>query len=163
MNFEIRKMQEADGPLVLSIFTEGIEGQNATFETNAPSWEAWKINHYENCRLVLTDESDEVIGWAALTFVSKRPCFSGVAEVSIYLTEKVKGQGLGTVLLKRLVLDSEENGFWTLQSGIFPENVASLNTHRKCGFEVVGTRKKLGKMPDGTYRDVILVERRRVD
>ncbi|WP_407484189.1 GNAT family N-acetyltransferase [Elizabethkingia meningoseptica] len=162
-NFEIRNMQESDGQSVLDIFIEGIEGKNATFEENAPTWEAWKINHYENCRLVITDDQSKVLGWAALSPVSKRPCFSGVAEVSIYLTEAVKGQGLGTLLLKRLVNESEENGFWTLQSGIFPENKASLNTHQKCGFRIVGTREKFGKMPDGVWRDIILVERRKED
>ncbi|AQX05849.1 GNAT family N-acetyltransferase [Elizabethkingia meningoseptica] len=162
-NFEIRNMQESDGQSVLDIFIEGIEGKNATFEENAPTWEAWKINHYESCRLVITDDQSKILGWAALSPVSKRPCFSGVAEVSIYLTEAVKGQGLGTLLLKRLVNESEENGFWTLQSGIFPENKASLNTHQKCGFRIVGTREKFGKMPDGVWRDIILVERRKED
>ncbi|MCL1672263.1 phosphinothricin acetyltransferase [Elizabethkingia ursingii] len=162
-NFEIRNMQETDGQLVLDIFKEGIDGNDATFEENVPTWEAWKINHYENCRLVITDENSTVIGWAALSPVSKRPCFSGVAEVSIYLSNAVKGQGLGTLLLRRLVNESEENGFWTLQSGIFPENKASLNTHQKCGFKVVGTREKIGKMPDGTWRDIILVEKRKED
>ena len=110
-NFEIRNMQETDGQLVLDIFKEGIDGNNATFEENVPTWEAWKINHFENCRLVITDENNTVIGWAALSPVSKRPCFSGVAEVSIYLSNAVKGQGLGTLLLRRLVNESEENGF----------------------------------------------------
>lgn len=159
MNYEIRMMRVEDGPKVLEIFQQGINGGNATFDKVAPTWEAWDTKHFNYCRYVLEDENNEVVGWCALQPVSTRECFSGVAEVSIYLDSSVQGKGLGTVLLKKLVLDSEENGFWTLQAGIFPENFVSVKIHEKHGFRVVGTREKIGKMND-KWRDIILLERR---
>lgn len=159
MNFEIRTMQETDGRRVLEIFRQGIEGQNATFDTTVPTWEAWDINHINTSRFVIEDETNNVVGWCALKPVSNRTCFSGVAEVSIYLDNAIQGKGLGSILLQKLVLDSEEHGIWMLQSGIFPENDASLRLHQKLGFRVVGKREKIAKM-NGTWRDVLLLERR---
>lgn len=159
MNFEIRTMQETDGRRVLEIFRQGIEGQNATFDTTVPTWEAWDINHINTSRFVIEDETNNVVGWCALKPVSNRTCFSGVAEVSIYLDNAIQGKGLGSILLQKLVLDSEEHGFWMLQSGIFPENDASVRLHQKLGFRVVGKREKIAKM-NGTWRDVLLLERR---
>lgn len=159
MNFEIRAMRETDGRRVLEIFQQGIEGQNATFDTNVPTWEAWDINHIRTSRFVIEDESQNVIGWCSLKPVSNRSCYSGVAEVSIYLDNAYQGKGLGSVLLQKLVLDSEEHGFWMLQSGIFPENEVSVRLHQKYGFRIVGRRERIAKM-QGRWRDVLLMERR---
>ncbi len=159
MNYEIREMQYEDSAAVLEIFQQGVERGNATFDSEVPNWENWEMDFFKQGRFVIENENDVVIGWAALKPVSKRPCFSGVAEVSIYINNEYQGKGLGTVLLRKLILDSEEHGFWTLQSGIFPENKASLALHSKLGFREVGIQKKIGRM-NGIWRDVILVERR---
>ncbi len=159
MNYEIRQMKSADSKAVIEIFKLGIDGGNATFDKDAPNWENWDVGFFQNCRWVLEDENENVVGWAALKPVSTRECFKGVAEVSIYLHNSVQGRGLGLVLMKKLILDSEEQGFWTLQSGIFPENAASVAIHTKLGFRVVGSREKLAQM-DGRWRDIILMERR---
>lgn len=159
MNYEIRPMQTEDADKVLEIFQQGINGGNATFDKVAPTWEAWDTKHFNLCRFVLEDENDQVVGWCALQPVSNRDCFKGVAEVSIYLDGSVQGKGLGTILLKKLILDSEENDFWTLQAGIFPENKVSIAIHQKQGFRTVGTREKIGEM-NGQWRDIVLLERR---
>ena len=159
MNYEIREMQPSDGEKVIEIFQEGIDGGNATFEQNVPTWEAWDNNFFKICRFVLEDENENIVGWAALQPISNRDCFKGVAEVSIYLKNEFQGKGLGKMLLRKLILDSEEHEFWTLQSGIFPENEASINVHLNLGFRTVGTRERIGQM-NGVWRDVILLERR---
>ena len=159
MNYEIRPMQAEDGEKVIAIFQEGIDGGNATFDQDVPAWEVWDTKYFKNCRWILEDDSENILGWAALQPISSRVCFCGVAEVSIYLTNSAQGKGFGTMLLKKLILDSEENGFWTLQSGIFPENVASISLHQKLGFRIVGTRQKIAEM-NGLWRDIILMERR---
>ena len=159
MNYEIREMLPADGEKVLEIFQEGIEGKNATFDPSAPTWESWDQKHFNICRFVLENENEEIVGWAALQPISNRDCFKGVAEVSIYLSNSVQGKGLGSMLLKKLILDSEEHEFWTLQAGIFPENEASIYVHKKLGFREVGYREKIGQM-NGVWRDIILLERR---
>lgn len=159
MSFELRKMFPEDGEKVLAIFGEGIESGNATFDQDIPSWEVWNINHLNCCRFVLENDQDEIVGWCALKPVSNRSCFHGVAEVSIYISKNYQGKGLGNYLLKKLILDSEENGYWTLQSGVFPENKASISLHQKNGFRSVGVRKNLGQM-NGVWRDVLLMERR---
>lgn len=159
MNYEIREMLPEDGKKVLEILSEGIEGGNATFDPHAPAWEVWDSKYFKACRWVLVDEADDVVGWAALQPISSRDCYRGVAEVSIYLTNSVQGKGLGTMLLKKLILDSEKNGFWMLQSGIFPENKASIALHQKLGFRIVGNREKIAEM-NGIWRDVVLLERR---
>lgn len=159
MNYKIREMSDADWEQVRDIYIEGINSGNSTFEIEAPSWEVWDVGHVKRCRLVVEGEG-KVVGWAALSPVSSRCVYSGVAEVSIYLALDYCGQGIGVRLLDELIKCSEESGFWTLQSGIFPENAASLALHRKCGFREVGQRKKHGKMNNGTWRDVVLVERR---
>lgn len=152
-------MQPEDGAAVLRIFEEGIATKNATFDQYAPSWEVWDINHLNKCRWILQNDSGDIVGWCALKPISNRECYSGVAEVSIYLTLAAQGKGLGTMLLQKLILDSEQNNFWTLQAGIFPENEASIAVHQKLGFKIVGTREKIAKM-DSRWRDVILLERR---
>ncbi len=159
MNYEIREMQPSDGEKVIEIFQEGIDGGNATFEQNVPTWEAWDNKFFKICRYVLEDENENIVGWAALQPISNRDCFKGVAEVSIYLKNEFQGKGLGKMLLRKLILDSEEHEFWTLQSGIFPENEASINVHLNLGFRKVGTRERVGQM-NGVWRDVILLERR---
>lgn len=159
MNYEIREMQPCDGEKVIEIFQEGIDGGNATFEQNVPTWEAWDNKFFKICRYVLEDENENIVGWAALQPISNRDCFKGVAEVSIYLKNEFQGKGLGKMLLRKLILDSEEHEFWTLQSGIFPENEASINVHLNLGFRKVGTRERVGQM-NGVWRDVILLERR---
>ena len=159
MNYQIRPMQPEDGEKVIEIFEEGIAGGNATFDQSAPSWEVWDQKFFNVCRFVLETEDHEILGWAALQPVSNRDCFKGVAEISIYMKNAAQGKGFGSMLLKKLVLDSEEHQFWTLQSGIFPENEPSIIIHKKLGFREVGRREKLGQMNE-VWRDIILLERR---
>ena len=159
MNYEIREMLPEDGEKVLEIFQEGIEGGNATFDPVSPTWESWDQKHFNICRFILEDENQEILGWAALQPISSRDCFKGVAEVSIYLKNEIQGKGLGSMLLQKLILDSEEHDFWTLQAGIFPENNASIIVHEKWGFRLIGKREKIGQM-NGLWRDIVLLERR---
>lgn len=151
-------MLESDWQQVRDIYIEGINTGNATFETKAPSWEEWDTGHHQECRLVVR-EGNNVIGWAALSPVSKREAYRGVAEVSIYLSLGSAGKGVGTKLLSRIIELSEMEEFWTLQAGIFPENETSIKLHQKLGFEIVGIRKQIGKL-NGEWRDVVLLERR---
>jgi len=151
-------MRPADWPEVRAIYLEGIATGNATFQKTAPEWEEWDGGHLPHCRLVVRRDG-RVAGWAALSRVSARPVYAGVAEVSVYVAESARGQGVGRVLLEALVAESERQGIWTLQAGIFPENGASLAVHGSAGFRVVGVRERLGCM-DGVWRDVILLERR---
>jgi L-amino acid N-acyltransferase YncA len=155
---KINKMLPDDWGQVRDIYLEGIATGNATFQKEAPSWEAWDNGHIKECRLVARAEGN-VIGWAALSAISSRCVYAGVAEVSIYVSQTSNVKGVGTQLLKTLIEKSEESGFWTLQSGIFPENIPSLKIHKKCGFREVGRRERIGKM-DGVWRDTILLERR---
>jgi phosphinothricin acetyltransferase len=159
MEFIINQMKETDWLQVSDIYTEGIDTKIATFQSAAPSWEDWNNGHCKTCRLV-AKVGEEILGWAALSPVSSRCVYAGVAELSIYISNKFRGQKVGTVLLEELIKLSEENGYWTLQSGIIRENIASLNLHNKCGFREIGYREKLGKMDNGTWHDVVLVERR---
>jgi len=163
MDFTIEKMIPNDWDQVRSIFMEGISTGHATFETNSNGWDKWNSSHLNNCRLVAKSEGS-VLGWAALSRVSDRQVYSGIAEVSVYVAKDYHRQGVGFALLKALIKESEDCGIWTLQAGIFPENTNSLDLHRKLGFKQVGTRKKLGKMSygqlAGAWRDVILMERR---
>jgi phosphinothricin acetyltransferase len=154
----LRPLRAEDWPAVRQIYEQGIAGGHATFETTAPPWEEWDRNHVQGCRLVAV-EGDVVLGWAALWPASDRCVYGGVAEVSVYVSDDAQGRGLGTLLLQELVRASEGEGFWTLQAGIFPENVGSVRIHEKCGFRVLGTRERLGKMGD-RWRDVLLMERR---
>lgn len=143
---------------VARIFAQGIESKNATFETRPETWEQWDASHLRTCRLVARDD-DGIVGWAALTPTSSRHVYRGVAEVSVYVDERARGRGVGDALMRALVDSAERGGLWTLQSGIFPENSASLALHVKHGFRVVGTRERIGEM-DGAWRDVVLLERR---
>ncbi|MFP5040824.1 GNAT family N-acetyltransferase [Parasediminibacterium sp. JCM 36343] len=143
---------------VKTIYEEGIATGNATFQTTAQSWQEWNDSHVKNCRIVAIENS-EILGWAALTPVSSRCVYAGVAEVSVYVAAKARGKRIGTIMLQELINQSEQNGIWTLQSGIFPENKASISMHKKKGFRIIGYREKIGKM--GTiWRDNISMERR---
>jgi phosphinothricin acetyltransferase len=154
----IDRMEAGDWDQVRSVYLEGISTGQATFETQAPGWEGWDAGHLPHCRLVARS-GERLSGWAALGPVSSRRVYSGVAEVSVYVAEKFRGAGLGLRLLGALVSCSERHGIWTLQAGILPENVSSLALHRKCGFREVGRRERIGRL-GGTWRDVILLERR---
>jgi phosphinothricin acetyltransferase len=151
-------MTPADWPAVRAIFEQGIATGNATFETSAPEWAAWDAGHLAEPRLV-ADDNGEILGWAALSPVSKRAVYAGVAEVSVYVAGAARGRGLGRALLERLIQESERRGVWTLQAGIFPENEASVRVHQACGFRLVGRRERIGAMA-GLWRDVLLLERR---
>jgi L-amino acid N-acyltransferase YncA len=162
-------------PTVQEIYREGIATGNATFETEVPDWEKWDAGHRKDCRLIALerielDDEDEgivslpmqqltVLGWAALSLVSARRVYRGVAEVSVYVAAAARGGGVGRALLQTLVQEAEVNGIWTLQAGIFPENKASIALHQSCGFRKVGLRQRIGKLGD-TWRDVLLLERR---
>jgi L-amino acid N-acyltransferase YncA len=158
MKIEIRSLEQKDWISVAGIYREGIETGNATFQKEIPSWDEWNSAHLKKCRIVAY-LGDEITGWAALTPVSGRFVYAGVAEVSVYVLDKFKGQKIGTRLLDILISESEEEGIWTLQASIFRENVASLKLHKNHGFREVGYREKIGQM-EGLWRDTILLERR---
>lgn len=158
MNLTIDPMQASDWEAVRTIYLEGIATGNATFETNAPDWPDWDVHHLQPCRLVAR-ENAKVVGWAALSAVSSRCVYAGVAEVSIYVAASARGQGVGKVLLRALVSASEQHDIWTVQAGILVENAASIALHEACGFRQVGVRERLGQL-HGVWRDVVLMERR---
>lgn len=158
MKVLIRPMTPADWDAVRAVYLEGVATGNATFETAAPEWDRWDASHRQDCRLVACDETG-AIGFAALSPVSARAVYAGVAEVSVYVSQRARGMGVGAALLGALVQASEAAGVWTLQAGIFPENTASLALHERFGFRVVGRRERIGRR-DGVWRDVVLMERR---
>jgi L-amino acid N-acyltransferase YncA len=158
LDFDIRSMLSEDWPAVRNIYAEGIATGNATFETETPEWTKWDQNHLQECRLIARDR-ERVLGWAALTPVSTRRVYSGVAEVSVYVAAEARGRGVGKTLLQSLIEHSERCGIWTLQAGIFPENVPSVALHKLCGFREVGLRQKIGQR-SGVWRDVLLLEHR---
>jgi phosphinothricin acetyltransferase len=151
-------MTADDWPQVRSIYAEGIATNQATFETEAPSWEQWDSAHLPAGRLVARD-GDLVLGWGALSPVSRRQCYAGVAEVSVYVRGSARGRGVGRALLEQVIAASEALGIWTLQGSTFPENTASLRLQERCGFRVVGKRERIAQM-QGVWRDTILTERR---
>ncbi len=155
----VRPMEPADWPAVQGIYEAGIATGDATFETSAPSWDHWDHTHLPYHRLVATDSDGHVLGWAALSPVSDRCAYRGVGEDSVYVHPHHLGQGVGTVLLERLVAVSEQSDYWTIQTGIFPENTASLTLHQRVGFRIVGRRERIGLL-NGAWRDTYLVERR---
>ena len=157
-DIRIEAMTAADWPAVAAIYAEGIATGDATFETAPPSWERWDAAHLPDHRLVARD-GGEVLAWAALAPVSDRCVYAGVAENSIYVAAAARGRGVGRRLLTALVEQAEQAGIWTVQTGIFPENRASLALHARCGFRVVGVRERLGQL-HGRWRDVLLLERR---
>ena len=154
----VRDLRPGDWPEVSRIYAEGIATGNATFETEVPSWEAWDRGHLALHRLV-AERDGEVVGWIALAPVSARACYAGVAEVSAYVAERARGEGVGAELLASVIESSERSGIWTLQTGVFPENEASLRLLRRFGFRVFGTQERLGRL-HGVWRDVVQLERR---
>ena len=154
----VRQMTDSDFPAVAAIYAEGIDTGDATFEETVPTWEQFDSRHAPDCRLV-AEAKNRVLGWAALSPISQRLVYRGVAEVSVYVKASARGQGVGRTLLSALIEESERAGYWTLQAGIFPENAASLTLHQHCGFRMVGYRERLGQM-HGLWRDVVLLERR---
>ncbi len=158
MDLRLETLSASAWPQVRAIYQEGIAGRQATFETEAPSWSEWDAAHLPHCRLIAVGEGT-VLGWAALSPVSRRSCYAGVAEVSVYVAERARGAGVGRLLLERLIAAAEEQGIWTLQGASFPENVASLRLQRRCGFRVVGRRERIARL-DGNWRDTVLTERR---
>jgi L-amino acid N-acyltransferase YncA len=172
MTYQIIPMPPQLWPAVREIYREGIITENATFETELPSWEKWDAAHRKDCRLAALEpvagrdadvlislDQPRVVGWAALSPVSSRAVYSGVAEVSLYVAAASRGLGVGKVLLKALIEESERQGVWTLQAGIFPENIASISLHKSFGFREVGVRHRIGKLGE-RWRDVALLERR---
>lgn len=151
-------MSREHWPAVSTIYLEGITTGNATFEQAAPEWEKWDADHLPYGRLVAFSDG-EILGWAALRPVSSRRVYAGVAEVSIYVAERARGCGVGHQLITRLIADSEAKGIWTLQAGIFPENVRSIALHERAGFRILGRRERIGQL-NGRWRDVVLMERR---
>jgi len=155
---QIRDLRPGDWPEVARIYAEGIATRNATFETELPSWGAWDAAHLPEHRFVaVTDRA--VVGWITAVPVSSRCCYAGVAEISAYVTEGARGQGVGSVLLDRLIESTERVGIWTLETGVFPENEASLALLKRFGFREVGVRERIGRL-DGVWRDVVFLERR---
>lgn len=157
MSVRIEPMIPADWEQVCAVYKEGIATALATFETKAPSWEEWDAARLPHSRLVAWDE--RVLGWAALSPVSKRVCYAGVAEVGVYVAAMARGRGIGRTLLDALIESSEAHGIWTLQGATIAENEASLALQARCGFRVVGRRERIGKLA-GMWRDTILTERR---
>jgi L-amino acid N-acyltransferase YncA len=153
----VRELRPDDWPTVRSIYEDGIRGGDATFETEAPSWEAWDAVHPQ-LRLV-AERDGTVVGWAALSPYSPRRCYRGVGNVSVYVGQAERGTGVGRLLLEQLVDRSERAGYWTLSAGVFPENEASLRLHHACGFRVIGVRERLGQL-EGVWRDAVWLERR---
>jgi L-amino acid N-acyltransferase YncA len=154
----IDHMNVNDWQQVRAIYLEGIAAGNSTFETEAPSWAKWDEGHLQIARLVMR-AGEKIVGWAALSPVSKRSAYRGVAELTVYVTESARGQGVGRALLQALIEESERNRIWTLQASIFPENTASLKLHLACGFREVGRRERIA-MLNGIWRDTLLFERR---
>jgi L-amino acid N-acyltransferase YncA len=151
-------MEPSDWPAVREIYEQGLATRQATFETEAPSWEEWDAAHLAELRLV-AEQDGGVVGWAALSPASRRDCYAGVAEESVYVAEAVRGRGIGKALLTELVAHADAAGIWTIQTSIFPENVASIELHKRCGFRVVGTRERIAQL-DRAWRDTVLLERR---
>lgn len=155
---EITDMTPSHWEDVRRIYLQGIATGNATFETTCPDWNTWNASHRKDCRLIAM-LNGQVTGWAALSEVSGRCAYSGVAEISIYVNADHRGQKVGDSLMEQLITKSEKSGIWTLQAGIFPENIPSIRLHKKHGFRIVGTREKIGKL-GRQWRDIILMERR---
>jgi L-amino acid N-acyltransferase YncA len=158
IEINIEKMSDDLWEDVKRIYLAGIATKNATFEQQSPDWDRWDKAHRKDCRFIARIDN-KITGWAALSNISERCVYSGVAEVSIYVDPDYARQGIGDQLMSSLIKGSESNGIWTLQAGIFPENISSIKLHEKYGFRIIGVREKIGKM-DGKWRDVFLLERR---
>jgi phosphinothricin acetyltransferase len=158
MDIKIRKFIINDWKHISEIYRQGIETGNATFETAVPSWVEWDRSHLNSCRLI-AEADKEVLGWAALSPVSQRDVYKGVADISLYVSHSHKMKGIGRKLLAALIEESEKRGIWTLQASIFPKNTASIRLHLSCGFRKVGLREKIGKL-GGKWKDTLIFERR---
>jgi phosphinothricin acetyltransferase len=158
LKLKIKHINTEDWPAIANIYNQGIDTGVATFETEVPTWKQWDASHIKSCRLAAWIDK-QLIGWAALSAVSSRCVYGGVAEVSVYVDTDSNGKGIGSILLKNLINESEKEGLWTLQSGIFPQNIASIKLHEKLGFRKIGYREKVGKL-HGIWYDNILMERR---
>lgn len=154
----IRPMDATDWPTVSRIYEDGIATGFATFETSIPTYESWNVAHMTSCRLIAM-EDEKILGWAALSPVSSRCVYGGIGEVSVYIGKESRGKGAGRLLLNALIKESEAEGLWTIQSGIFPENKGSIELHKKVGFRYIGKRERVGKL-DGEWKDNLLFERR---
>jgi L-amino acid N-acyltransferase YncA len=155
---KIRVMKDLDWQAVQRIYAKGIETRNATFETDTPTWEEWDNSHLQHCRYVAVI-GEQIIGWAALSPYSRRSVYRGVAELSVYVDTSFNGRGVASMLMETMIKATKEEGYWTLQSAVFPENAASIQLHKKFGFREVGYREKIGLL-DGVWRDVVLLERK---
>ncbi|MFC4722667.1 GNAT family N-acetyltransferase [Geojedonia litorea] len=158
MEIVVRPLLKTDWAIVSKIYAEGIATGLATFETVVPDWSVWDEKHIKDCRIV-AEINKVVVGYAVLSEVSKREVYRGVAEVSVYVSELYRGKNIGETLLQGLITESEALGYWTLQAGIFSENLTSINLHKKCGFRIVGIREKIGKLK-GKWYDNHFLERR---
>jgi phosphinothricin acetyltransferase len=158
----IRPMHSGDAKAVLAIYQAGMDGGNASFEHAAPSWEVFDGSKIADHRLVAIDEQDTVLGWVTVSAVSGRAVYAGVVEHSVYVDLAAHGRGIGRALLHALIVSTEAAGIWTIQSGVFPENTASLALHRSCGFRTVGVRERVGRhiSQGNRWRDVVFIERR---
>ena len=154
----IQPFTKIDWPVIAAIYKEGIATGIATFETKVPRWEDWDAAHIQSCRIAALYKN-KIVGWAALSPVSKREVYKGVAEVSIYITSKFRGKVIGRLLLSTLIAQSEQNGFWTLQAGIFRENNKSITLHTDLGFRKIGYREKVGKLNQVWYDNILLEKR----
>ncbi|MDT0605871.1 GNAT family N-acetyltransferase [Croceitalea rosinachiae] len=155
----LRQMISDDWPLVSKIYAEGIATGYATFESTVPDFKSWDLAHVNACRII-AESNGTILGWAALSPVSSRCVYGGVAEVSVYIANISRGKGVGKALMLRLIEESEAAGYWTLQSGIFPENEASIKLHKKVGFRYLGKRERVGKTQNGIWKDNLLFEKR---
>jgi phosphinothricin acetyltransferase len=158
MTFTVDALRAGDWDAVRRIYQQGLDTGNASFETQAPAWEAWTAKHHPHSRFVVRAEG-HVVAWAALAPVSPRACYAGVAEVSVYVCDECRGRNVGKKLLEAVITSSEANGIWTLYGATFPENVASLRLQAACGFRVIGRRERIGKL-NGIWRDTVMTERR---
>ncbi|OUR93952.1 N-acetyltransferase [Flavobacteriales bacterium 34_180_T64] len=158
MTLRIESLVKTHWTSVSKIYAQGIKTGLATFETEVPDWDTWNNKHIVSCRIVATI-NDVIIGFGVLSPVSIRKVYEGVAEVTVYVAAAFRGQHIGEAILKQLIIDSEAHGFWTLQAGIFSENIASIELHKKCGFRIVGYREKIGQL-NGTWHNNHFLERR---
>jgi len=156
---KLHPLTAAHWPQVRAIYEQGLATGQATFQTEAPSWEEWDRSHLAHSRLLATNDASQVLGWVALSPVSSRCVYGGVAEVSVYIAEVARGRGVGRQLLAALITESETHGIWTLQASLFPENTPSLRLHTGAGFRQVGHRERIGQL-HGVWRDTLLLERR---
>ena len=159
VDVSVRSMTADDADVVLAIYQAGLDTDQASFETEAPSWAAFDAARLPDHRFVAVDAAGVILGWVAVSPVSSRPVYAGVVEHSVYIAQNARGRGIGRILLDTLIASTEVAGIWTIQSGVFPENAASLALHERAGFRAVGTRERVGRH-HGQWRDVVLVERR---